>query len=95
MTVFELVVLRLTRVGRDLARQDPTLYSASYDNFVAKIWIDKASTQGLPPEVFVRALKTAYREVTGIAPPPNPSDQHQHGVRLKPHDDSNLIKRPT
>ena len=68
MTVFEQVVIKLARAGHGIARQDPTFYSVDYDVFAHRVW-DQQSMHGLPPEVFVRALKAAYVEVTGKSPP--------------------------
>jgi len=64
-TVYDHVVFKLARAGSEIARQDPAFYSTSYDEFTRRVWTDRSSMQGLPPEVFVRALKAAYREVTG------------------------------
>jgi hypothetical protein len=71
-TVFDRVVFKLVLAGNEIARQDPTFYSTSYDIFARRVWTDRSSMQGLPPEVFVRALKTAYREVTGNVLPNDP-----------------------
>ena len=74
MTVFEMAVSKLTKTAIEIGRADHSLYSSSYDIFIHRVWVDRTSTFGLPPDVFVRALKATYRDVTGKPAPRSPED---------------------
>ena len=72
MTVFEMAVAKLTKTAIEIGKADRNLYAASYDVFVHRVWVDRTSTFGLPPDVFIRALRATYRDVTGnYAPGPS------------------------
>lgn len=69
-TVFEVAVIKLTKAAREIARDDNRFNAVTYDGFVRVMWTENTTGQmyGLPAEVFVRALKEAYREFTGRQP---------------------------
>lgn len=65
--MFDVAVIKLVKVAREIARDDNNFNAVSYDGFVRIMWTENTtgSMYGLPAEVFVRALKEAFYQFTG------------------------------
>jgi len=63
VTVFDMAVHSLTREAFTLARDNEHFRTATYAEFQIALWKQDRSMFGLPPEVFMRAMKEAHQRM--------------------------------